>query len=248
MMRLKSNGLWVGALMVFVGQPSARAQGVTVTGRVILTVRPAHGKPADSSNAVVWLTPLGESPSQDNPTRAQHGRQRYRMVQRHKRFVPHLLVVPVGSTVEFPNLDPFFHNVFSLFEGKRFDLGLYEAGATRPATFDREGVCYIFCNIHSEMSAVIVVVNTPYYGVSGREGEITIPDVLPGRYLLRVWHEASLPEFLKGLTREISVLESNCSLGTVRLTEVGSLRLTHKNKYGRDYDTPTPSIPAYNQP
>ena len=84
--------------------------------------------------------------------------------QKNKTFEPHLLVVTKGSTVEFPNLDPWFHNVFSLFNGKKFDLGLYEAGTTRTVHFDREGVSYIFCNIHPEMSAVVVVVASSYYG------------------------------------------------------------------------------------
>ena len=76
-------------------------------------------------------------------------------------FTPHILVVPVGSVVRFPNADPFFHNVFSLFDGKRFDLGLYEAGSTKEVTFSREGLSYIFCNIHPEMSAVVISLSTP---------------------------------------------------------------------------------------
>ena len=79
--------------------------------------------------------------------------------QKNKAFEPHLLVVTIGSNVEFPNDDPWFHNVFSLFNGKRFDLGLYEAGTTRTVHFEREGVSYIFCNIHPEMSAVVVVLS-----------------------------------------------------------------------------------------
>jgi len=93
----------------------------------------------------------------------------YRLIQKDKMFTPHLLVVPIGSQVEFPNQDPFFHNVFSLFNGKRFDLGLYESGTSRSVRFDREGVSYIFCNIHPEMGAIVLALNTPYYGISGRE-------------------------------------------------------------------------------
>ena len=87
-------------------------------------------------------------------------------MQKDKTFTPHLLVIPTGSTVDFPNLDPFFHNVFSEFNGKRFDLGLYESGSSRTVHFDHDGVSYIFCNIHPEMSAVIVTLSTPYFGVS----------------------------------------------------------------------------------
>ena len=91
----------------------------------------------------------------------------YTLLQKNKRFSPHLLIVPVGSVVHFPNADPFFHNVFSEFEGRRFDLGLYQAGSSKEITFGREGVSYIFCNIHPEMSAVVIALSTPFYSVKG---------------------------------------------------------------------------------
>src|SRR6266496_895518 len=119
-------------------------------------------------------------------------RRRFRLIQQRKRFEPHLLVVAVGSTVEFPNLDPFFHNVFSLFEGKRFDLGLYEAGSIRNVSFDRPGISYIFCNIHAEMSAVVIAVPTPYYAISSVKGEIVLANVPVGRYAMHVWYETAL--------------------------------------------------------
>src|SRR2546430_5669857 len=114
---------------------------------------------------------------------------RTRLVQKNKSFEPHVLVVPVGSLVEFPNRDPFFHNVFSLFEGKRFDLGLYESGTTRSLRFDRPGISYLFCNIHPEMSAVIIALDTPYYASSNAGGQIAIPNVPVGQYMLHVWRE-----------------------------------------------------------
>ena len=121
------------------------------------------------------------------------------MVQRNKRFSPHVLVVQAGSMVQFPNEDPFFHNVFSLFAGKRFDLGLYEAGSSRSVRFDHPGASFLFCNIHPEMTAVIVVVPTPYYGLSDAAGRISIAGVPDGRYQLKVWHERSSPDDLKRL-------------------------------------------------
>ena len=98
------------------------------------------GKP-DHSGVVLWLTAVGAPVV---PPATGH----FRLAQKNKQFEPHLLVIPVGSTVDFPNLDPFFHNVFSLYKGKRFDLGLYEAGSSRSVHFDRPGVSFIFCNIH----------------------------------------------------------------------------------------------------
>src|SRR5207244_5963197 len=96
------------------------------------------------------------------PAQPPLAQPRAQLLQKKKSFSPHMVVIQVGSAVEFPNQDPFFHNVFSLFEGRRFDLGLYEAGATRSVVFNRPGISYIFCNIHPEMSAVVVTLKTPY--------------------------------------------------------------------------------------
>jgi hypothetical protein len=169
------------------------------------------------------------------------------LVQKNKSFQPHLLVVPVGSVVEFPNRDPFFHNVFSLFEGKRFDLGLYEAGTTKEVLFDKPGVSYIFCDIHAEMSAVVIALTTPYYGISDRRGQVSISNVPPGRYNLHVWYEAALPEQLNGMVREIALSETNPNFGLLRVSAV-NLPSGHRNKYGQDYDPPTPDNPAYPKP
>jgi plastocyanin len=198
----------------------------------------------DASQAVVWLNPVAgatlETPRQDASKIPQ-------LVQKNKSFQPSLLVIPVGGKVEFPNHDPFFHNVFSLFEGKRFDLGLYESGTSRFVQFDKPGISYIFCNIHAEMSAVIIALNTPYYAISNARGEISIPNVPPGRYELQVFHSAVPPENLQTVTREITVASGDTSLGTLTLTE-SDLEVTHKNKYGRDYDNPNPDNPAYARP
>ena len=132
----------------------AHAQDFNVTAQIeIVSEGQARTNKKDRSNVVVWLNPLD-----DHALRAVSDAvpaQPTRLVQKDKKFIPHLLVVPAGTAVEFPNHDPFFHNVFSLFEGKRFDLGLYEAGTTRLVRFDRVGISYIFCNIHPEMNAVV---------------------------------------------------------------------------------------------
>ncbi len=207
--------------------------GVTVSGRVSVT---GGSKKAKPSPAVVWLTPLSD-PAGPVPELSDQASP-YRLVQKGKEFHPHLLIVPAGTMVEFPNLDPFFHNVFSLFDGKRFDLGLYEAGSTRSIRFSRPGISYIFCNIHPEMSAVIIAVNTPYFGISNASGEISIPNVPPGRYRLEVWREAALPEELKKLGREITISQDNSSLGIFHFDDSGRNMMVHKNKYGREYDKP----------
>ncbi len=198
----------------------------------------------ETENIVFWLTPVEGGVPASLPGKTS---SRLRLVQKNKSFEPHVLVVPVGSLVEFPNRDPFFHNVFSLFEGKRFDLGLYEAGTTRDVRFDKPGVSYIFCNIHPEMSAVVIAVQTPYYATSDARGEITIRDVPAGRYTLRVWYEAALAKTLNSMTREITVSEENLALGVLRLARTDVVQ-SHKNKYGRDYDPPAPDSPAYPHP
>jgi plastocyanin len=218
-------------------------QQVTVTGRIEL-FREGIAQRQDSSDAVVWLTRFGDS----GEPQAAPGPPRQQLVQKNKSFQPHVLVVQVGVPVAFPNKDPFFHNVFSLFEGKRFDLGLYEAGSSRTVVFDREGISYIFCNIHADMSGVVVALKTPYYATSDRRGVISIPNVPPGRYELRVWHERALPESLDALTHPILVSEASHSFGVLRLPEQRNTYQAHKNKYGQDYDNPTPAVPVYPHP
>jgi hypothetical protein len=169
------------------------------------------------------------------------------LVQKDKMFHPSLLVIPVGGKVEFPNHDPFFHNVFSLFEGKRFDLGLYESGTTRFVQFDKSGISFIFCNIHAQMSAVVIALATPYYAMSDARGDLSIPNVPPGRYEVQIFHSSVAPDELRALNREITVAPGATSLGTFTLAE-SDFAVGHKNKYGRDYDRPEPDSPAYARP
>lgn len=204
----------------------------------------ADKQQSSAAGVVVWLAPA--DPAASATVAPAPPAQPPRLVQRNKTFVPHLLVVPVGSLVEFPNDDPFFHNVFSLFEGKRFDLGLYEAGTSRQVRFSKPGVSYIFCNIHPEMSAVVIAVPTSYYATSDAQGQIVMPGVSAGRYLMHLWHEGASPEYLESLTREITVTENSSTLGILRIKPAGVLP-PHKNKYGRDYEPPTPSGPGYEQ-
>jgi plastocyanin len=231
-------------LIVFVlGALVAEGQSVTVTARATVAGASRKGKAHDASNAVIWLTPLEgtEIPAQQPPTTLP------RLVQKNKSFEPHVLVVQVGSRVEFPNRDPFFHNVFSLFEGKRFDLGLYEAGSTRVVQFDKPGISYIFCNIHAEMSAVVIAVNTPYYAVSNSRGELVVPNVAPGHYALHVWYDGVQADALSALGRNINVSEASSTIGLLRLPESSPLP-PHKNMYGKDYTPPAPGSPAYEHP
>jgi len=226
--------------------PTLRAQNVTVHGRVEVTgeTKSSEKKHAPVPSTVVWLTPAPGSEEKIDPPAPANWNPK--LVQKNKDFQPHLLVVPAGSTVAFPNHDPFFHNVFSLFEGKRFDLGLYEAGTTRMVRFDRPGISYIFCNIHPQMSAVVITMDTPLYSVLESNGLVNIPNVPPGRYVLHVWSVGIGPEVETPPTREVTIAENATSFGVIHVPPATGFA-AHKNKYGREYDEPTPDSSIYKQ-
>jgi plastocyanin len=238
---MRVSAFWCLCVLLICGG-LARAQEVTVTADVVLVNSEKKSKARGADNVVLWLTPAGSATLSTSVVPENSNRPR--LVQRNKSFEPHVLVVPVGSSVEFPNRDPFFHNVFSLFEGKRFDLGLYEAGSTRNVVFDKPGISYIFCNIHSEMSAVVIAVSSPYYGISDQSGRVAIPHVPTGRYTLRIWYEDALPEELNNLTREVKISPDASTLGAMRLP-VTNMPPGHQNMYGRDYPPPLPDTPSY---
>src|SRR5256885_1226058 len=226
----------------------ARAQQPPVDVKVVFVQAAAAKKQAstgsaDVSNVAVWLTSL--DPSAERAASTTAAKFVPKLVQRNKVFEPHMLVIHVGTVVQFPNKDPFFHNVFSLFDGKRFDLGLYEAGTSHTVTFDSPGICYIFCNIHPEMSAAVVVVDSPWYATSNQPGQFSIPHVPPGSYLLYVWHERGKPEKPGDFPREVSIAPGSASLPTIHLVDAGDLFANHKNKYGRDYDHDKSPSPVY---
>ncbi len=226
--------------LVAVASSQARAQGVEVTAHVQMQPRTTaahHHSTPNSADVVVWLTPTQPD---SHPASAGHSGP-FRLVQKDKMFTPHLLVVPTGSSVDFPNQDPFFHNVFSLFNGKRFDLGLYESGTSRAVHFDREGVSYIFCNIHPEMGAIVLSLSTPYYGTSTTAGAVTIRNVPPGSYHLYVWSEAAklINPADNGKVVQIGTVPVN--MGDITLQAAADPMEHHKNKFGDDYPVTHPS-------
>src|SRR5712691_2656465 len=171
-----------------------------VSGRVALrdSRDPAVRKGLDFSGVVISLK------TEESAAGARPGK-RTAMLQKDKGFSPHVLPIYVGTSVEFPNSDPIFHNAFSSYNGQIFDVGLYPPGSSRSVRFTREGVVRVFCNIHSSMSAMIVVLMTPYFAVTAHDGSFTLPDVPPGEYTLRVVHERSSDVALQSSTRSITV-------------------------------------------
>ncbi len=245
-MKRKSKILkWLVFLSACIGGTNIRAQENSVSLMVVIAPAAASnaktppGKILDASNVLVWLTPLDRTAANSSGLAPEE--KRPQIVQRHKTFTPHLLVVPLGTLVQFPNKDPFFHNIFSLYDGKRFDLGLYESGSARSVLFDRPGISFLFCNIHAEMSAVVVALDTPYFGLSERSGNVVIRDVPNGRYQLNVWYERSLPERLRELNRLVTISDSARNLGVVHILENPDFTTAHKNKYGLDYVPPAHS-------
>jgi plastocyanin len=205
-----------------------------VSGHVQLPKSDAGHKPA----AVVWLKAVDRAV--DVPP-IHPGR--FTLVQKNRMFSPHMLVVPVGSLVNFPNADPFFHNVFSLFNGRRFDLGLYEAGTSKDVAFSREGASYIFCNIHPEMSAVVLALSTSLYAVADSSQNFSIREVTPGEYELHVWIEGTPQPALDGLTRHIRIRTGVSNRADIDASNSPPLSSQHLNKFGMPYDRD--SAPAY---
>ncbi|MEZ5352879.1 MAG: hypothetical protein R2762_09605 [Bryobacteraceae bacterium] len=218
----KVRGVGVAALAaVALAAPLA---GAAITGRVEI----AGARQKNYTGVAIWLEPVnGPAPK---PAAGTH-----RILQKGKRFSPHVSVVPVGTTVDWPNRDPIFHNAFSNFAGQPFDTGLYAPGSTYKVKFVREGVVRVFCNIHSTMSAVIVVVKTPWYAVTGRDGTFRIDGVPPGEYQMKIWHERADEASLERLERRVTVSAEGAILPRVTLIESRVARPPHKNKYGRDY-------------
>jgi plastocyanin len=169
--------LSIGALVsaTLAGAPNAR---VELRGVAWTDARPEQ-------NAVVWIDAPGVA--------VQAAPRRVVLDQRDVRFWPHVLAIRVGTVVEFPNNDRVFHNVFSFRDGKRFDLGLYPVGAVRLVTFDRPGLSRIFCNIHPNMAAYVLAVDSSYFAVSDEKGAFTIPPLPAGKYVYHTWRPGGSP-------------------------------------------------------
>ena len=213
------------------------AQAVTVlaasvTGSVEMTgAAHAARKRKDHSGVVVWLEPLDPHAARPPAPLAR----RVEMVQKNKKFSPHILAIPVGTQVDFPNFDPIFHNAFSSFSGQPFDVGLYPPGTSRSVTIKRDGIVRVFCNIHQTMSAVIVVVKTPWYAVTNTQGNFQIGGVPSGEYRLHVFYERTPADVLKGLERKVTVENGALTLPAIVIPESALPPAPHKNKYGHDY-------------
>jgi plastocyanin len=190
-----------------------------VRGR--LTLLEKKNRPGDDVGmAVVWLE---GGPARPAPVQAE-------ISTAEKAFSPHVLVLPVGSTVAFPNHDPFNHNVFSLSEEQPFDLGLYGRGEARSIRLERAGIIRVYCNVHAQMSALLVVRDGPYFTQPSGDGSFLLAAVPPGHYILHAWHERA-PE----LTRPLDVPAGGLSGVAIELDARGYRFKPHLNKHGQPY-------------
>jgi plastocyanin len=158
--------------------PHPKPERGSLTGQLMLGDRPIDVR------AVVTLEPSGGGGKKPSP-------QERVIEQRQRQFAPRLMVVPVGSTVAFPNYDPIFHNVFSRSEVQPFDLGLFRNGQSREVTFSKPGVFRLGCNLHPNMSAYVLVVSEPHYAVVDGSGRFSFKRLKPGKYVARAWSEST---------------------------------------------------------
>lgn len=193
----------------------------SVSGRV--TIRESENEWAsDVAQAVVWLA------SQDDVPVAP---DRVDVMMSDREFRPHVLVVPVGTTVWFPNSDPFDHNVFSRSAVGSFDLGDYGRGESRSIVLPRPGVMLVLCNVHAQMSAIVVVRDNPYYAQPAADGSFRIAGVPPGDYLLQAWHERA-----KAFTRQpVRVEASGIGDLTIELDAQIHTFVQQLNEHGQPY-------------
>jgi plastocyanin len=153
------------------------------------------------------------------------------LTMKGKKFVPHVVAIPAGATVDFPNDDPIFHNVFSVSSSNRFDLELYKRPKSGVFTFQNPGVVKVYCNIHPQMSAVIVVRDNPFFVMASQDGSFSIDKVPAGRYTLTAWHErVPVPT-----SAEVTVPAEGRVDGELTLDASNYKREAHLNKFGKPY-------------
>ncbi len=191
--------------------------------QVKVTVTAPDRKVVPGAMAVLWI-PGSKAPKPP---------ANLKIASKDKRFDPRITAVPQGATVDFPNYDKIFHNAFSLSEKAKFDLGLYRNGASKPVTFSQPGLVKVYCNIHPQMAALVLVVDGELYGLAGPDGTAVLQNLRPGRYAVKVWEERG-----GEWSGTADVASGKATTLTVALDGSTFKDAPHKNKYGKDYPPP----------
>jgi plastocyanin len=196
----------------------------TVNGKVMFLTK--RGQRPVVNETLVWLDAAGRAPKKPAG--------QFTMTTRSKTFLPHVMAVPAGSSVSFPNEDPIAHNLFSLTPGNTFDLGLYRRGAGKTHKFETPGTVNVYCNVHPNMSAVVHVMSTPYYGFTDTNGNYSF-EVPPGKYRVTAWNEQG-----GTASSDIEIKADGSVAGSTLLNIDGrNFRFVqHKNKFGKTYQPP----------
>jgi plastocyanin len=211
----------LAAALVFLCAPHPVIAQGAVSGRVAMQEKPGEAT-KDFDATVVYLMPKG-TPARFAETKSQ-------MAMNGRQFSPRVRVVTTGSTVEYTNQDPFSHNIFSTAPGAAFDLGTYGSGVTKSTPFKRAGAYPVYCNIHAQMTAFVVVVSTSHYTQAGADARWKIAGVPAGKWELHVWHERA-PE----VTQDLDVPATGLANVDVTLDARGFKQVAHKDKMGKDY-------------
>jgi plastocyanin len=202
---------------------AAVLDAATVAGRVNFVTK--RGQHPVVEETLVWLEPAARIAPRKAAT--------FTMTTRGKTLLPHVLVVPLGSTVQFPNDDPIAHNLFSLSSGNNFDLGLYRRGTGKSFTFRTPGAVNVYCNVHPTMSSVIYVMSSPHFAFSDASGNFSLSDVAPGSYTLVAWNEQG------GMSQsKLDVPAAGARNAAITIDSSVYRATTHLNKENKPYTPP----------
>jgi plastocyanin len=199
----------------------AAAQAHDVSGTVQIILK--GDKPKSDISAVIVYLELPE-----NVKAAPSSRREYEMATKNKQFSPRAVAVPVGAAVNFPNSDPIYHNIFSVSAPNQFDLGLYKGGESKTKIFEAPGIVRVFCNVHPQMTATIIVANTPYFTTADKQGAFSFGNIPDGNYLLKAYADEGQS------SQRIEVKDAVLNV-TVKIDARNYKQLPHKNKFGKDY-------------
>jgi plastocyanin len=209
---------WTVLVVLSLASAAAATAG-TVRGRVEV-IEKGGKRRSDLAEGVVWVEGPKVNPRPASTT----------ITMKDKAFVPRVAVVPVGGTVEFPNQDPVFHNVFSVSGENRFDLDLYKKPKSGARVFRYPGLVRVYCNIHPQMSAYVLVRDNPFWARPSADGGFEIPDVPAGAWIVKAWHERG-----GEVAQAITVPEGGALDVELALDASKWKRARHKNKFGKDY-------------